>query len=146
MKTLISLCLAFCAFMTTSVLANTEQGGQYKELGNWQVHYIAFPSTVLQPKIAQHYGIERSNYNAVINISVLDKATKKAQKVAISGTAKNLLDHNETLTFKEIIDGDAIYYIAELGYSNEEVYRFKLDIKGQNKSEVLSFQQKFYVD
>jgi len=146
MKTLLSLCLACCAFLTTTVFANTEQGGQYKELGTWQVHYIAFPSTVLQPKIAQHYGIERSNYNAVINISVLDKKSKAAQKVSLSGTAKNLLGHTEKLSFKEIVDGEAIYYIAELGYSNEELYRFNLDIKGQNKTEVLKFQQKFYVD
>ena len=146
MKTLITLAATSLMLFSNFLLANTEQGGQFKNLGSWQVHYIAFPSTVLQPQIAKHYGIERSNYNAVINISVLDKQTKKAQKVAISGVAKNLVGQNNNLKFKEVIDGDAIYYIATLNYSNEETFRFVLDIRGDKRSEKLNFHQKLYVD
>jgi predicted Zn-dependent protease len=146
MKLLVSVFISFTLLVSSSLYAANEQGGQYKNLGNWQVHYIAFPSTFLQPSIAKNYNIERSNYNAVINISVLDKTSKKAQKVSLSGVAKNLVGQSKKLKFKEIVDGESVYYIATLTYSNEETFRFYLDVRSGNKSERLSFHQKFYVD
>jgi predicted Zn-dependent protease len=146
MKVLVSVFISFILLVSSSLYAANEQGGQYKNLGNWQVHYIAFPSTFLQPSIAKNYNIERSNYNAVINISVLDKTSKKAQKVSLSGVAKNLVGQSKKLKFKEIVDGESVYYIATLTYSNEETFRFYLDVRSGNKSERLSFHQKFYVD
>jgi predicted Zn-dependent protease len=146
MKILVSVFISFILLVSSSLYAANEQGGQYKNLGNWQVHYIAFPSTFLQPSIAKNYNIERSNYNAVINISVLDKTSKKAQKVSLSGVAKNLVGQSKKLKFKEIVDGESVYYIATLTYSNEETFRFYLDVRSGNKSERLSFHQKFYVD
>lgn len=146
MKVLVSVFISFILLVSSSLYAANEQGGQYKNLGNWQVHYIAFPSTFLQPSIAKNYNIERSNYNAVINISVLDKTSKKAQKVSLSGVAKNLVGQSKKLKFQEIVDGESVYYIATLTYSNEETFRFYLDVRSGNKSERLSFHQKFYVD
>jgi predicted Zn-dependent protease len=146
MKILVSVFISFILLVSSSLYAANEQGGQYKNLGNWQVHYIAFPSTFLQPSIAKNYNIERSNYNAVINISVLDKTSKKAQKVSLSGVAKNLVGQSKKLKFKEIVDGESVYYIATLTYSNEETFRFYLDVRSGNKSERLFFHQKFYVD
>ena len=102
MKGVITVLLSFIALVSSSLLAESEQGGQYKNLGNWQVHYIAFPSTFLQPSIAKNYNIERSNYNAVINISVLDKESKKAQKVLLSGVAKNLVGQSKKLILKKL--------------------------------------------
>jgi hypothetical protein len=126
----------------------SDQGGQFKTLGNWDVHYIAFPSTFLQPKIAKHYGIERSNYAGVVNISVLDNRAKDtpAQKVKIKGVAKNLIGHVINLEFKEVVEGDSVYYIAPIKYRNEETYRFELEINQGKEFKNLKFQQKFYVD
>jgi len=141
--------LLFVTFFLFSSFANaTDQGGQYKTLGNWDVHYIAFPSTFLQPKIAKHYGIERSGYAGVVNISVLDNRTKDmpAQKVKITGVARNLLGNRINLDFKEVVEGDAVYYIAPIKYRNEETYRFELEISQGKNFKKLKFQQKFYVD
>ena len=60
---------------------------QMKELGPWQVHYSAFNSSFLTPEVAKAYGLERSRYNAIINIAVQDKRAK-AQAVGITGEAK----------------------------------------------------------
>ncbi|MBQ4876966.1 DUF4426 domain-containing protein [Pseudoalteromonas luteoviolacea] len=125
----------------------TESGGQFKRLGNWEVHYIAFPSTFIQPSVAKAYGVVRNENKALINISVLatDKA-KTAQQVQISGFAKNLLGNKKPLTFKQVVEGDAIYYLTQLDYYNEDVYRFELSIRQGNEHQTLKFQQKFYVD
>lgn len=144
MRILMAFILALSSFIAS---ANSVQGGQYKELGPWQVHYIAFPSTFIQPNIAKAYGLERSNYKGVINISVLaNKKGTPAQKAKLTGEAKNLLGTKQVLEFKEVVDGDAIYYLAQVDFRNEEIYRFKININQGNNFQVLNFQQKFYVD
>ncbi|MBQ4861450.1 DUF4426 domain-containing protein [Pseudoalteromonas sp. MMG013] len=140
------LLLVTLAF-SLSCYANSTQGGQFKNLGPWQVHYIAFPSTFIQPNIAKAYGLERSNYKGIINISVLAKKQgNPALKANLTGEARNLLGSKQILEFKEVVDGDAIYYLAQVDFRNEEVYRFKVNISQGNNHQVLSFQQKFYVD
>lgn len=144
MRILVILSLLMASMFTQ---ANSVKGGQYKELGPLQVHYIAFPSTFIQPSIAKAYGLERSNYKGVINISVLaDKPGNPALKANLTGEARNLLGNKQTLEFKEVVDGDAIYYLAQVDYRNEETYRFKINIRQGNNYQVLNFQQKFYVD
>ena len=120
---------------------------QYQDFANLQVHYIALPSTFLEADIAKHYGIKRSKYTGVINISILDKQAKfKAVAAKLTGSGKNLLGQTETLKFKEIREGDAVYYIATYPFTNEEIVNFKIKINTENKTNILKFQHKFYVD
>lgn len=139
-RTLLVACLALLA----STNVNAEQ---MKQLGNWNVHYIAFGSTFITPEIAKAYGITRSRYKGVVNISVLksDK-TFAAEKVDISGVARNLLGNQIDLKFKEIVEGKSVYYIAQIDYSNAETFRFEIDVKKGGRSESFKFTQDFYVD
>lgn len=117
-----------------------------KTLGDWEVHYIAFNSTFLTPEIARANNILRSSKSAVVNISVLKRQNKEAQEVEMTGTARNLLGTTKTLTFKQVNEGDAIYYLASVAFSHKEVLRFDIDIKQGNTSQNLKFQQTMYVD
>lgn len=146
MKFLINLTFIVLASFSHLTLANDASGGQFKELGKWHVHYIAFPSTFIQPNIAKHYDLERSGYKGIVNISVLKASDQSAQTANLSGTAKNLLGNSQQLKFKEVKEGDAIYYLAQLDYNNEEIYRFNIEINKDGKVQTLQFQQKFYVD
>ncbi|KIQ83034.1 DUF4426 domain-containing protein [Aeromonas sp. L_1B5_3] len=118
---------------------------QMKELGPWQVHYNAFNSSFLTPEVAKTYGLERSRYNGIINIAVQDKQGK-AQAVSVTGEAKNLTGTIRNLSFQEVKEGDAIYYLATLPYRNEDTYQFTLKIMGGGQQQILTFQQTFYVD
>ena len=82
------------------IFSLTAQAEQKQQLGNWDVHYIAFPAPLLTVEIARQYQLQRSKYNAVVNVSVLDSNTQQAQKVAISGNAKDLLGRQRTLEGK----------------------------------------------
>lgn len=122
---------------------------QFKNIKDIEVHYVAFNSTFLEPKIANSYNIPRNGYVAVINISVLDKASlgKPAIEANISGEAKNLIGQTQQLTFREVKEGDAIYYLTELSITHEETFTFDIDVKAGNKgSGKLKFTQKFYVE
>ncbi|TMP47336.1 DUF4426 domain-containing protein [Pseudoalteromonas sp. S1688] len=147
MQRLIKFCFIACLALAFNAHSAQEQGAQYKELGPWQVHYIAFPSTFIQPQIAKAYGLERSGYKGIVNISILKNDTDKtAQKATLQGTARNLLGNKQSLNFKEVVEGDSVYYLAQVDYTNEEILRFEIEIQQGNQFQTLKFQQKFYVD
>ena len=136
--------LLICALLTSALVTHQAFAEQKKTLGNWDVHYIAVETTFLTPEIAKAYGIVRSKNSVLLNISVLDKTTKKAQSVAVMGNARNLLGTEKDLSFKEVKDGDAIYYLAVLPIRDEEHYRFNIRLQQGNTQQTLKFEQKVY--
>ena len=119
---------------------------QKQELGSWEVHYIALNSTFLTPQVAKQYSIVRSKFNGLINISVLDRQSKVAQSPVLTGEAKNLLGVVKKLTFKQVVEGKAIYYLAVLPFSDREQYRISININDGTEQKTLKFQHKFYAD
>ena len=138
---LLSLSVALGLMFSSQVNAEQKQ-----VLGSWYVHYIALNSTFLTPDVAKQYGIVRSKFNALINISVLDRQDKAAQSVVLTGTAKNLIGVVKKLTFKQVTEGQAIYYLAVLPFSDLEQYRISIDINDGLEQKTLKFQHKFYAD
>ena len=138
------LALALLTFTAWSPANADEQ-----TVGDYTIHYQAFGSTFLTPAIAKAYGLKRSNYTGIVNISVLNSKDKvpTGVPVEISGVAKNLLDSSIQLKFKEIREGKAVYYIAEVPYRNDETMHFQIGIKhGRELNTTLKFQQRFYID
>ncbi len=132
-----------------SLLSFPAFADQFKNMKDIEVHYVVFNSTFLTPKIARSYNIKRNGYLAIVNISVLDRASlgKPALEAQVSGRAKNLIGQTQQLTFREIKEGDAIYYLAELPVTHEETFTFDIDVKAGNKgSGKLKFNQKFFVE
>lgn len=150
MKTLSqkNLFVALFFMSLTSLFSTAVMAENMKKLGSMNVHYMAIGATFLTPEIAKAYGIERSRYNGLINISVLDNSQKNtpAKTVSISGTARNDLGQIKSLEFQEVKEGAAIYYLAQINYSNEETFYFELEINDGKESHQLKFKQKFYVD
>ena len=62
------------------------------------------------------------------------------------GTARNDLGQIKTLSFDEVKEGDAIYYLAQVKYTNEETFYFDITINDGKEIQQLKFTQKFYVD
>ncbi|TAA41770.1 DUF4426 domain-containing protein [Corallincola spongiicola] len=138
-----SLLLLLLAITSQSAFANVEK------FGDIHVHYVAFSSTFLTPAIAKAYGITRSRTNGLVNISVLDtgKEGSPAVAVKIKGEARNLIGNQVTLKFKEIREESAVYYISPIAYSNEETFRFEIELTHDDGTvNTVKFQQKFYAD
>lgn len=145
MKKVNAVLLTFVAALL-SIISTGALAEQKKTLGEWDVHYMVVSTPFLTPEVAARYGIVRSKFNALVNISVLDKNTTKAQRADVSGVARNLLGNTRKLTFKKVEDGDAIYYLASLPFRDQETFRFEIDVKKGNSQQTLKFQQKMYVD
>ena len=137
------LSFSFAVVLLFSSQANAEQK---QVLGIWDVHYIALNTTFLSPEVAKQYAIVRSKFNALINISVLDRKDKSAQSVVLTGEAKNLIGVIKKLTFKQVKEGKAIYYLATLPFSDLEQYRISINISNGVEQKTLKFQHKFYAN
>ena len=131
---LISLCLAL------PVLAADAAKPERKEVfGDVTVHYSAFTSSMLQPDVAAATGLTRSKNQGVLNIAVI-KAGKPAPAV-VSGTVQDLTGRSNPLSFKQITDQGAVYYIAQFKIEQPETLTFDLNVETGGVSHKLSFNQ-----
>jgi len=133
-----------------TLITSTTYAENSKQFGDYVIHYNAFRSDTLTPEIAKAYSLTRRNNRMVVNITVQKKdgdATRPV-KAKVSGFASNLTGQIKDLEFKEIHDGEAIYYLAQSQVSHLETLKF--DIQATPEGETLvakfKFQQKFYTD
>ena len=133
------------------LFANCANAENSQTFGNYVVHYNAFRSDTLTPEIAKAYQLTRRNNRAAINITVQKKegdGATTAVKARVTGFASNLTGQVKTLTFKEINEGNAIYYIAETQVSNRERLNFDIKVapEGETMTSSVKFKQQFYTD
>ncbi|MBU2979448.1 DUF4426 domain-containing protein [Alteromonas sp. C1M14] len=145
MSRLPSFFLVVIALLTLGV-SSTSHAEQKQTLGDWDVHYMVVNTTFLSPEVAREYGIVRSKFNALVNISVLDSETQAAQRVSVTGNARNLLGNSKALTFRRVNEGDAVYYLAPISFSDRETFRFSINIQLGNNTQTLQFQQEMFVE
>lgn len=120
-----------------------------KEFGDYVVHYNAFRSDTISPEVAKQYGLTRANNRVLINIAVLKKVmntTGTPTSSQVTGHASNLTGQLKQLEFKEIKEGNAIYYLAETKISDGEFLKFDLKImpEGETKAARLNFDKRFF--
>ena len=134
---LCSLCLAI------PVLAADAAKPERKEVfGDVTVHYSVFNSGFLQPATAQAAGLVRSKNQGVLNIAVL-KAGKPTPAL-VSGKVKDLTGRISPLSFKQITEPGAVYYIAQFKIEQAETVTFDLTIETGGISNSLSFNQEVF--
>ena len=124
---------------------------QLATFGPYQVHYNAFNSRFIPPEVAQVNGLIRSKNIGYINVSVLktsDDASPVAITAKVSGTAKDLAGRSQTLSFKTIDEGEAIYYLGQFGFTNNTQLRFTLLVQpdANQPADVITFEQTFFLD
>ncbi|WP_372876373.1 DUF4426 domain-containing protein [Pseudomonas sp.] len=116
-----------------------------QSFGDLDVHYNAFNSSFLQPEIAAAVGLSRSKTQGVVNISVLKAGQPTAARV--SGEMRNLLGQIHGLRFKQVTEGEAIYYLAQFPIEQQEVLRFSLKIQTDGgNTHSFDFNQEFFPD
>jgi hypothetical protein len=120
-----------------------------KEFGDYVVHYNAFRSDTISPEVAKQHGLARANNRVLINIALLKKVlntTGKPTAAKVSGHASNLTGQLKQLEFKEITEGNAIYYLAETKISDGEFLKFDLKIvpEGETRAARLEFNKRFF--
>ena len=133
------------AFMSMVLLfALPAAADQFKSFNGVNVHYIVVNTLFLEPDIAARYNVVRASDRAILNLSVIDEKGVALQG-EVTGTTINLLSQTAPLQFTEIKEGDAIYYIAPLRYTDQDVLRFKVTITVPGRAPMeLQFQQQVF--
>ena len=145
-KTLIS---GFILFLTSALSSAYAENSM--NFGDYVVHYNAFRSDTLTPEVAKAYQLTRRNNRMVVNITVLKRqADNKTMpvKAKVEGFASNLSGQVKNLEFREIIDGEAIYYIAQDQVSHQETLKFEIKAspQGSGITGTVKFKHQFFTD
>ncbi len=130
------------------LMAGSVAAEQKKVFGDYEVHYNALNSSTLTPEIAKQYGITRGGNQALVNIAVRKQDGKDgiAVPAKVSGKVKNLLSQSSTLSFKEIKESNAIYYIAVFRFDDKDTVTFDLTVQPEGgASYPLTFNHTLWV-
>lgn len=109
-----------------SAVSNSVSAEQMKAFGPWQFHYIILPTKFLQAKTAESYGIVRGDDRALINVSIIH-ADNGPTPARVEGEYINLLSQRRPLEFREVREGEAVYYLAEIKHTDRDTLRFELN-------------------
>jgi hypothetical protein len=122
---------------------------QSEMFGPYELHYSVVNTTFLEPEVAATYGITRGKKRAILNLAVREHLAEgtEPRKLLIEGRTWDLIQ-NQFLSFEEIREGPAIYYIAEFKFINEEWRFFEVDFRpeGADKTYTFKFKHQLYIN
>ncbi|MEB0039426.1 DUF4426 domain-containing protein [Pseudomonas sp. MH10] len=134
---LCALCLALPA-----IAADYAKPERKEVFGETTVYYSAITSSYLQPDVAAAAGLIRSKNQGVLNIAAIKAG--KPLIANVTGTVKDLTGRNLALTFKQIAENDAVYYIAQFPIVQQETLTFSINVKAGEETHSLSFDQELF--
>ena len=116
---------------------------QSEMFGPFELHYSVVNTTFLEPKVAATYGITRGKKRAILNLAVREHIdeTTVGRTMLLKGKTWDLI-HNQELEFQEVREGEAIYYIAEFDFINEEFRFFEVYFRPEGADETYTFKFK----
>ena len=119
-----------------------------KEFGDYVIHYNAFRSDTLSPEIAKNYNLTRRNNRLILNIAILKKVlntTGTPTAAKVTGHISNLTGQLRGIEFRQIVEGTAIYYLAEAKFTEGEFLKFDIKVtpEGETQPARLKFDKKF---
>ncbi|WP_434561797.1 DUF4426 domain-containing protein [Pseudomonas sp. D2-30] len=134
---LITSCLSIGAMAADVIKAERKE-----VFGDVTVHYNTFNSTFLTPDIAKGAELIRSKHQGVINVSVIKEG--KPLMAQVSGTVKDLTSKTVPLTFRQVTEAGAIYYIAQYPVEQQETRTFEIKVQTGDKINTINFNQELF--
>lgn len=122
----------------------------FQEFGNFEIHFNALRTDTLTPDIARAYGIQRSTNRVMLNVTVLrkdaDHAPRKPVEAQVTVDAYNLNGQLKNMDMRRISEGEAIYYIGEVGISGTEILVFDISVvpSGEASPMKVKFKREFF--
>ncbi|UDI92610.1 DUF4426 domain-containing protein [Pseudomonas sp. IAC-BECa141] len=141
MGRLITVLLAACLSLS-AVAADAIKGERKEVFGDVTVHYNTFNSTYLTPDIAKAAELVRSKNQGVINVSVIKDG--KPLIANVTGTVKDLTSQSVPLTFRQVTEQGAIYYIAQYPVEQQETRTFEIKVQTGDKINTINFNQELF--
>ena len=143
--------LLFCLLLPLA--AADAQAQQSVRFDDYELHFSVVNTTFLDPEIASQYGIVRGERRGIVNIAVREHGEGTADGDATSVAAQLEgrtwdLIAEQALTFIEVNEGSAVYYIGEFKFINREWRWFELSFRpqGAEKTYTHKFKHQLYIN
>ncbi|MFC3114890.1 DUF4426 domain-containing protein [Cellvibrio fontiphilus] len=145
------VCATLFAFTAQAQVDQPKEIATTQIFGDYTVHYNVFNSTDIPAKVADVYKLVRGKNRALVNISVTkteNGVTSLGLPAEVAGVRRNLMQQRQTLTFIQVSEGEATYYLAPFVFNNEELLHFdiELSVNGVAKPMKLTFNRTLYSD
>lgn len=143
MKIIITL---LCSLLLASAAFADDK--PYKQYGDTKVYYSVFNSSFVAPDIANLHRITRGIDKGLVNIAVVPDGAAGGTTALVTGTVMDLLARQQTLDFKEIREGESVYYLAPFEFGKEEPLTFSITVRpaGASADQTFTFQRTLYQD
>ena len=117
---------------------------QKVQVGEFEIHYTAFPSLLVPADTASLHGLTRAENRLLLNLSV--RRAGEPVPARVTGQVVNILNQAQPLTFFEVSEQTVIYYLAEVVNQEKDWLRFTLEIEfsKDHPTYVLEFNRQYY--
>jgi hypothetical protein len=138
-------------FFTVVLTTTTAWAENSTTVPGFTIHHNAIPSASLEPSIAKQYGIQRSKYRGMLNVSVIksvEGTEGKSSEAVVMAKANNIRGQLISIPMRKIVEGDAIYYIGEFRIADRETLNFEIKVqpKGETRFYNAKLSQEFFID
>ncbi len=149
------LIIAIALLLVLLLLPRHSQGQSSQDVGNYIVRYSAITTAQLQPEMATHYGIERSEKHGLLNIALQAKNSAGSDgtgpdmvRADVSASVGDLSGHANPIRFVETNEDGAFDYLGEFPLSGSGTYVFNVKITppGGTQPYIVKFSHDYVVD
>lgn len=141
------------SIMLTMLLALAAAAGAENSTrtGGYTIHHNAITTDSLPVQVATAYGLQRSKSRGLLNVSVLRDepgALGVPVHADIRAAAKTLYGQIRPIKLREVVEDEAIYYIADFPVAHREVLLFEFEVLPEGGRYPLraTMRQEFYTD
>jgi hypothetical protein len=119
--------------------------------GGFTIHHNAFTTSTLTPEVAKAYGIQRSKFRGMLNVSVIKEkegTTGTSVPARVDVNTLVLTGQSTRLPMREIKEQEAVYYVGEFPVQNEEKVNFVIEVtpEGSTETVIVNMAQQFFTD
>lgn len=125
-------------FLLGLVLPLAQISAETVQWRGYDIHYTTFNSLLIPQDVAKAHNIVRSKFRIVTNISVLQEGEPSPAKV--TGINTNLLNQLFTMSFDEVTEKTAIYYLSNQLIDERDTLRFTIQVTPSGESEALELK------
>ena len=117
---------------------------QSERFGDYEVHYSAMPTGMLNAEVAQEYGIVRSRTRGMVMVTMLRNGTAVSASVDIVARDKN--DELSEIPAARVRDDGWISYVGTFPIEAGDALTFEIEANPYEGGEAYSvaFRQTFY--
>lgn len=120
----LSALFALVVLLVGSSIVSAQQSERF---GEYEIHYSAIPTGMLNEQIAQSYGIVRSRTRGMIMITVLQDGQPVTARVDI--LARDVDDDITEIGARRVRDSDWVSYVGTFPVDEGEALTFEVTVK-----------------